>query len=175
MHINITHITTFYNFSKIESDSIPSLHSRFNNPTPPSDSNFPIIPILNKSVTIRAFTILTFAIAAIATPLQNRQSNPSINLTELYTCNGAPYAPLNYTCYDDQLCPVINGRTQGECRGACYDPALYGCTNNILVRVHAGTFSNGTTANTTAYLPLCTQARLPCPEDLAHPVARLPH
>jgi hypothetical protein len=75
---------------------------------------------------MRAFTILTFAIAAIATPLQNRQSNPSINLTELYTCNGAPYAPLNYTCYDDQLCSVINGRTQGECRGACYDPALYG-------------------------------------------------
>src|ERR1700722_9743095 len=45
IHINITHIITFCNFNKIESDSTPSLHSHFNNPTPPSDSNFPIIPI----------------------------------------------------------------------------------------------------------------------------------
>jgi hypothetical protein len=45
IHINITHIITFYNFNKMELDSMPSLHSRFNNPTPPSDSNFLIIPV----------------------------------------------------------------------------------------------------------------------------------
>lgn len=124
---------------------------------------------------MRAFTILTFAITAIATPLQNQQSNPSIKLTKLYTCNGAPYAPLNYTCYDGQLCPVIDAEDRKHAEVPATTPRLMGARTTYWNKSTPAP-SNGTAANTTAYLPLCTQARLPCPEDLAHPpAARLPH
>ncbi|OCL10994.1 carbohydrate-binding module family 52 protein [Glonium stellatum] len=86
----------------------------------------------------------------MASPLHNRQNISSVNPTETYNCNGTPYVPLNYTCYDRQLCPVVNSRRQEACGEACYDPALYGCTNKTLVQIHASTFSNGTSVNITA-------------------------
>ncbi|KAL8750693.1 MAG: hypothetical protein Q9199_006903 [Rusavskia elegans] len=45
----------------------------------------------------------------------------------LFPCGPAYYAPDQYICYGDFLCPILDGEPTLQCGGACYLETLYSC------------------------------------------------
>ncbi|KAL8827144.1 MAG: hypothetical protein Q9170_007133 [Blastenia crenularia] len=52
--------------------------------------------------------------------------------SSLVSCGEAFYAPDQYTCYDDLLCPVLEGVPTLPCGDACYLSSLYVCNEGVL-------------------------------------------
>ncbi|KAI4246410.1 MAG: hypothetical protein L6R42_009919, partial [Xanthoria sp. 1 TBL-2021] len=45
----------------------------------------------------------------------------------VFPCGQAYYAPDQYICYGDFLCPILDGEPTLQCGGACYLESLYSC------------------------------------------------
>lgn len=57
---------------------------------------------------------------------------PVINGVRTKACGGSCYLPSQYTCYHGLLCPYVNGEATLRCGKACYLPEAYTCTNGVL-------------------------------------------
>ncbi|KAL8845824.1 MAG: hypothetical protein Q9221_009044 [Calogaya cf. arnoldii] len=97
-----------------------------------------------------SFTALTLMSSVLAMPTPQDISEPETQgdgpapvESGLYSCGSAYYAPDQYVCYGDFLCPIVGDETSIQCGDACYLESLYTCDQGTLVSLDQATGADG--------------------------------
>ncbi|KAL8649818.1 MAG: hypothetical protein Q9226_005419 [Calogaya cf. arnoldii] len=69
---------------------------------------------------------------------ETQADSPAPVESGLYSCGSAYYAPEQYICYGNFLCPIVEDEPSLQCGDACYLESLYTCDQGVLVSLDEG-------------------------------------